>query len=112
MIYYNHGSIDTEISLDELRKGLYEALDKLGAKRKVLIVPPDFTRFHSLAGILTEMAWEYYGDAVTDILPALGTHAAMSEAELNTMFGKIPHSLFRVHNWRTDIVTLGVVPAE
>ncbi len=112
MIYYNQGSVNTELSLEELRKGLHEALDKLGSKRKVLIVPPDFTRFHSQAGILTEMAWEYYGDAVTDILPALGTHAAMSETELTTMFGKIPHSLFRVHNWRNDIVTLGVVPAE
>jgi nickel-dependent lactate racemase len=112
MIYYNQGSVTTELSLEELKKGFYEALDKLGPKGKVLIVPPDFTRFHSQAGILTEMAWEYYGDAVTDILPALGTHVAMSETELSTMFGKVPHSLFRVHNWRTDIVTLGVVPAE
>ena len=112
MIYYDQGSVDTEMSNEELRIGLYEALDKLGPKRKVLIVPPDFTRFHSQAGMLTEMVWEYYGDAVTDILPALGTHVAMSETELTTMFGNIPHSLFRVHNWRTDIVTLGEVPAE
>ncbi|MFA5972254.1 MAG: lactate racemase domain-containing protein [Lentimicrobiaceae bacterium] len=112
MIYYNQGSENTELSREELKKGLYEALDKLGPKQKVLVVPPDFTRFHSRAGLLTEMVWEYYGGAVTDILPALGTHAAMSETELSEMFGKVPHSLFRVHNWRTDIVTLGEVPAE
>jgi nickel-dependent lactate racemase len=112
MIYYNKGSVSTDLSIEELRKGLYEALDKLGPKRKVLIVPPDFTRFHSQAGVLTEMAWEHYGDAVTDILPALGTHVAMTESELSKMFGKVPHSLFRVHNWRTDIVTLGEVPVE
>ncbi len=112
MIYYDHGSVDSEFSSEDLRKGLYEALDKLGPRRKVLIVPPDFTRFHSRAGILTEMAWQYYGNAVTDILPALGTHVAMSETELTRMFGKVPHSLFRVHNWRSDIVTLGEVPAE
>ncbi len=112
MIYYNQGSVNTEFSKEELRKGLYNALDKLGPKHKVLVVPPDFTRYHSQAGILIEMAWEYYGDAVTDILPALGTHVAMSESELDTMFGKIPHSLIRVHNWRNDIVTLGEVPAE
>lgn len=112
MIYFKHGSVNTSLSNDELRKGVYEALDKLGPKRKVLVVPPDFTRFHSQAGILTEMVWEYYGDAVTDILPALGTHTAMTETELNEMFGKVPHTLFRVHNWRTDVVTLGEVPAE
>jgi len=112
MIYYDQGSVNSELSSEDLRKGLIEALDKLGPRCKVLIVPPDFTRYHSRAGILTEMVWEYYGDAVTDILPALGTHVAMSEAELNTMFGGIPHSLFRVHNWRSDIVTLGEVPSE
>jgi nickel-dependent lactate racemase len=28
------------------------------------------------------------------------------------MFGPVPHSLFRVHNWRTDVETLGEVPFE
>jgi nickel-dependent lactate racemase len=112
MIYYNQGSVNSEINAGLLREGLYAALEKLGPRQKVLIVPPDFTRFHSKAGILTEMVWEYYGDAVTDILPALGTHTAMSETELSTMFGNIPHSLFRVHSWRNDIVTLGEVPSE
>jgi nickel-dependent lactate racemase len=112
MLYYHQGSELMEYTFEELRNGLYQALDKLGPRHKVLIIPPDFTRFHSQAGILTRMAWEYYGNAVTDILPALGTHVAMSGDELDTMFGKIPHSLFRVHNWRTDVVTLGEVPAE
>ena len=39
-------------------------------------MPPDFTRFHSKAGELTEMAWEFYGDRLADVLPALGTHKA------------------------------------
>lgn len=112
MIYFQGGSAGSEFSHEMMRKGLFNALDKLGPRHKVLVIPPDFTRYHSHAGILTEMAWEYYGEAVTDILPALGTHVAMSEQELTTMFGKIPHSLFRVHNWRNDIVTLGEVPAE
>jgi nickel-dependent lactate racemase len=112
MIYFDCGSESKEFSIEELRQGLLEALDKLGPRQKVLIIPPDFTRYHSKAGILTEMVWEYYGDAVTDILPALGTHAAMSDDEINTMFGKVPHKLFRVHNWRHDVVTLGEVPAS
>ncbi len=112
MIYYQGGSAGTEFTRDMLCRALFEALGKLGPRRKILVIPPDFTRFHSHAGILTEMIWEYYVDAVSDILPALGTHVAMAESELDTMFGKVPHSLFRVHDWRNDTVTLGEVPAE
>lgn len=106
------GSPDTEMSHEEIRAGLHEALTKLGERKKVLAVPPDFTRFHSKAGELTEMAWEYYGERMTDVLPALGTHTAMPDHQIATMFGKTPRGLFRVHNWRDDIVTLGEVPGE
>jgi nickel-dependent lactate racemase len=96
----------------EIRAGLHEALAQLGERKKVLAVPPDFTRFHSKAGELTEMAWEYYGERLTDVLPALGTHTAMAEKQIAKMFGKTPRELFRVHDWRNDIVTLGEVPGE
>jgi nickel-dependent lactate racemase len=111
-LFFAAGSPNTEMSPAEIRAGLYEALTKLGERKKVLAVPPDFTRFHSKAGELTEMAWEFYGDAMTDVLPALGTHTAMPAHQITTMFGKMPHELFRVHNWRDDIVTLGEVPGE
>ena len=100
------------MSGEEVRAGLREALGKLGERKKVLAVPPDFTRFHSKAGDLTEMAWEFYGDALSDVLPALGTHTPMSDEQIRTMFGKTPRELFRVHDWRKDIVTLGEVPGE
>jgi nickel-dependent lactate racemase len=58
------------------------------------------------------MAWEFYGDALVDVLPALGTHTPMSDAQIATMFGETPRELFRVHDWRRDIVTLGEVPGE
>lgn len=112
MVYYQEGSVDKQFNYDALKAGLYKALDMLGPRRKVLVVPPDYTRFHSHAGILTEMVWKYYGKALTDILPALGTHVPMTETEIKSMFGEIPQSLFRVHNWRSDTVTLGEVPAE
>src|SRR5271170_2940830 len=111
-LFFAAGSPDTEMSPAEYRSGLREALHKLGDRKKVLAVPPDFTRFHSKAGELTEMAWEFYGEAMTDILPALGTHTAMKDEQIATMFGKTPASLFRVHNWRDDIVTLGEIPGE
>jgi nickel-dependent lactate racemase len=91
---------------------LFQALGALGERKRVLVVPPDQTRAHSRAGDLTRYAWEYYGDKLQAILPALGTHSAMSPASLTRMFGDLPQSLFRVHNWRTDVETLGEVPAE
>ncbi len=112
MLYYSRGNKNESLSDDDLRAGLYEALSKFGKPEKVLALPPDFTRFHSYAGVLTEMAWDFYGDKLTDIMPALGTHAPMSDDQIKKMFGKIPGKLFRVHNWRSDVVTLGEVPAE
>ncbi|MEN6306835.1 MAG: lactate racemase domain-containing protein [Anaerohalosphaeraceae bacterium] len=112
MLYYARGSETDQLSSEDLKQGLYEALNKLGPKRKVLAVPPDGTRFYSRAGELTRLAWQYYGDKMTDILPALGTHFAMTEAEIKRMFGDIPTTLFRKHDWRNDIVTLGQVPGE
>ena len=111
MLYFERGSKTDVLTSEDLRIGLFEALDYLGKKKKVLVIPPDFTRYHSRAGELTEFAWEYYNGVLTDILPALGTHVPMTESEISKMFGKTPKSLFRVHNWRDDIVTLGTVPA-
>jgi nickel-dependent lactate racemase len=112
MLYYARGSEKENLKLEDLKAGLYDTLDKLGAKRKVLAIPPDITRFYSRAGLLTEFLWQYYGEQLTDILPALGTHSAMTDTEIDRMFGKVPPDLFRVHDWRNDLATLGRVPAE
>lgn len=112
MIYYSKGNENENLTAADLNAGLCEALDKLGAKSKVLAIPPDVTRFYSRAGELTRYAYEYYGKRLTDILPALGTHFAMTDAEIDRMFGDIPHNLFRVHDWRNELVTLGRVPAD
>ena len=56
MLYYNRGSENDNLTADDLRQGLYLALEKLGGRKKVLAVPPDITRFYSRAGELTEMA--------------------------------------------------------
>jgi len=111
-MFFSAGSAAAELSPADLRQGLFRALDALGRRSKVLCLPPDFTRYHSRAGQLTEYAWEYYGSRLTDVLPALGTHSPMSESEITTMFGRVPHGLFRVHDWREGVVTLGEVPSE
>jgi nickel-dependent lactate racemase len=101
-----------DLSLDQLRDLLVESLAQLGERKSVLVVPPDQSRVHSRAGELTRYAWEYYRDRLSAVLPALGTHAAMRPEQISRMFGAIPQDLFRVHNWRTDVETLGEVPAE
>jgi len=112
MLYYSRGSETDALSADDLKAGLYESLKLLGEKNKVLVVPPDITRFYSRAGELTQYAWQHYGEKLTDILPALGTHYPMTDIEIDRMFGDTPHDLFREHNWREDLVTLGRVPGD
>ncbi len=112
MLYFSRGSETENLSAQDLQDGLFAALDKLGKRRKVLAVPPDITRIYSRAGELTRCMWQYYGAAMTDILPALGTHTAMTPQEITRMFIDVPHNLFRVHDWRGGLVTLGQVPSE
>lgn len=112
MIYFQRGSEDTVLSAGDLKEGLFIALEKLGRRNRVLVVPPDFTRFHSHAGELTSIVYQYYGDNLKDVLPALGTHSPMTPEQINTMFPGVPGELFRVHDWRNDLLTVGKVPGH
>jgi len=112
MMYFEQGHESESLSAMDLQNGLCAALDTIGSKQKVLAIPPDITRFYSRAGEMTRYAWQYYGDTLTDILPALGTHVAMTDAEIDRMYGDVPHDLFRIHDWRKDLVTLGRVPSD
>jgi nickel-dependent lactate racemase len=111
-LYYAVGNTDTDLTPQQLNDLLVEGLAKLGPRSKVLAVPPDQTREHSRAGELTRYAWKHYGDKLKAVLPALGTHTAMRPEQISHMYGDIPQDLFRVHNWRTDVETVGEVPAE
>ena len=98
---------------EEIRAVLEESL----AGREldhVLIIPPDFTRFHSNAGFITNCYYHMLTDrgCQVDILPALGTHVAMTKEEVEVMYGDIPFEKFLYHNWRTDVVKIGEVPGE
>lgn len=100
------------ISETELEEALRKSLEGR-VLRKVLIIPPDFTRFHSQAGRITN----YYYHVLTeqgvqvDIMPALGTHEPVSRAQWEIMFGDIPYEKMLVHDWRNDVVKIGEVPA-
>jgi nickel-dependent lactate racemase len=111
-LYCAVGSPETDLAPGQLKELLGEALAKLGARSSVLAVPPDQSREHSQAGLLTRFVWERYGDKLRAVLPAIGTHTPMRPDQLEHMFAGVPQELFRVHNWRTDVETLGEIPAE
>ncbi len=112
MIYFKSGNEHALLNNEEINDGLNLALDKLGSKKKILIVPPDFTRFHSGAGYISGLIYKYYNKAVTDILPALGTHSPMTATEISEMYKGIPKEIFRIHDWRKDVVTAGTIPGD
>ena len=101
------------LSAEEIRAALLESLQGRALKN-VLILPPDYTRFHSNAGFIANVYYHALTDAGVnvDILPALGTHVPVSEEQWHSMFGDIPYEKMLVHDWRHDVVKLGEVPAD
>lgn len=110
--YFASGSADAALTIDDFRDALSTVLNRIGPRKRVLLVPPDTSRLPSRAGELTVLCHELLGGAVADIMPALGTHTAMTPAQLDLMFPGVPHDLFRVHRWRDDVQTIGMVPAD
>lgn len=111
-IYFAEGSASTEIGTDDLKRIIEDVLGKLGVRQRVLILPPDFTRYPSRAGEITCLLHDQLQDKLTDVMPALGTHFAMPDWQLDKMFPTLPKELIRVHDWRNDVETIGEVPAE
>lgn len=106
---------DEGLSNEELEAAVERTLKEAGGPlRRVLIIPPDFTRFHSNGGFLTNRCYHILEKTGcrADILPALGTHAAMSREQFSAMYGDIPYERMIVHDWRRDVEYLGDVPAD
>lgn len=112
MLFYAKGSENGSLSDRQVSEALRGVFESLGRKRRVLAIPPDITRLNSLGGEITAIANDYYGDILTDILPALGTHSPMTGPQMDAMFPGVPHDKFRVHDWRGGIEDVGIVPAE
>jgi nickel-dependent lactate racemase len=106
------GSEHSHLSSDAIRGQVYAALGAFKDRKRVLAIPPDFTRLQSGAGELTEIVWDYFGQRLSRVLPSTGTHAPMSDREIEVMYGTVPRALFQHHAWRTDLVSLGEVPAS
>jgi nickel-dependent lactate racemase len=113
--YFARGATGDSVSTAEKREALAQALKLIGRPlRKVLILPPDHTRLNSDAGELTRLLYEMLSPlAEVDIMPALGTHSAMTEGQLRMMFGEsIPLARFKVHDWRNGVRHVGDVPGK
>ena len=110
---YRIAETDAGLTPEEIKAALFASLEGRSLK-KVLILPPDFTRFHSNAGFITNVYYHALTEkgVQVDILPALGTHVPVTEAQWNAMFGDVPFERMLVHNWRTDVVKLGEIPAS
>ena len=115
MLYYSEST--EEGGLDESRfqsifKDVIEQIEKSRPVEKVLILPPDFTRFHSRAGEISQALYAILGDRVKMVLPALGTHYGMTDDEKNVMLKGIPHHIIRDHDHQNDVVELGRISNE
>ena len=104
---------ETGLGEQEIKSAILKSLEGRALK-KVLILPPDFTRFHSNAGFITNVYYHELIDrgAEVDIMPALGTHVPVTRSQWEAMFGDIPYEKMLVHRWRDDVVKLGEVPGE
>lgn len=113
MDIYLKASKEQGLDAEEICGALLQSLEGRTLK-KVLLIPPDYTRFHSNAGFISNVYYHALTErgVEVDILPGLGSHAAVTREEAAAMFGDIPYERFLTHNWRTDVVRIGEIPAE
>lgn len=111
VIYAPEGGRIEDAQLKEiLEDSLSDCRESL---KKVLLLIPDYTRYHSNAGKIANTLYHLLKDSCqVDLLECLGTHVPMTEAEIADMYGDIPVERFIVHNWRTGVVKIGEVPKE
>ena len=100
-----------EITVPQLEDSLRKWLENYHGLRRVLLLPPDITRYYSRAGLIVQLLYKMLApECRVDIMPALGTHLPVNESERLKMFGDIPAGNFFVHDWRNDTVKIGTVP--
>jgi len=109
------GGADQVITREDLEAHLDRFIEReMGGVSRLLILPPDITRLNSRAGEITAYLWKRLHKTVhIDVMPALGTHVPMTEAQCVRMFGKeLPMSRILPHRWRTDLKILGELSAD
>ncbi len=59
MIYYATGGPERDLKKDDIGAALKTALESFSDRKSILIIPPDITRAHSGAGLITELLWQH-----------------------------------------------------
>lgn len=102
---------DGPIEMIDVESALKRWLDTVEHPlNKVLLVPPDGTRAHSMAGPITNLLYHLLQPAEVKVLPALGTHVPMTTEEKRRLFGDLPSEVYLDHLWRTDVTEVGTIP--
>ena len=101
------------LTSEEIKAAVRDAVSEyVGSGKRVLLIVPDYTRYHSNAGLIANTIYHTLTGCEVELLQALGTHVPMTEWECSDMYGDIPFEKFIPHDWRNDVVKLGEVPAE
>ncbi len=115
MWFYKEEKEITESTQQQMMQQLIEeAAKRISPKLdKVLLLPPDLTRYHSGAGRLTNDLYHILGDDCdVDVIPTLGQHVPHTPDENKWMFGDIPNEKIHAHDWKDGCKHLGEVSAD
>jgi nickel-dependent lactate racemase len=110
---FARGSPGAALTARDCREAVRAAVAHAGDASRTLVLPPDATRAHCGAGMLTRALYEETRAAEFCVMPALGTHRPMTPAQIRHMFGPdIPATAFAEHDWRNGVTRLGTVPSD
>ena len=115
MWFYEEGrAIDERTQRDMMARLIDGARAQYGTRlKRVLLLPPDITRYHSGAGLLTNMLYHLLGDGChVDVMPTLGQHVPHTPEENRWMFGDIPEDRILRHDWQNGCRVLGSIGAD
>ncbi len=78
--------------------------------KKIAIVAPDYSRLASQSGIIADALLRHFGERIAAILPALGTHVAMSKEEKREVFSTFSPNQFIDHDFLNNVNHVGTIP--
>ncbi|MBQ9415360.1 MAG: DUF2088 domain-containing protein [Clostridia bacterium] len=105
--------IDENLQHRMMENLVARAKEKFGTIKRVMLLPPDITRYPSGSGLLTNMLYHLLEkEAVVDVMPTLGQHVAHTPEENRWMFGDIPEEHIFKHDWKNGVVRLGEIEKD